>query len=181
MAQNNGQLKDTHPYSNTQDNQKVNHNNRDVCWIVDDHVGCAVSCNAPYKGESKVISKHFWLEEWVTRETGVLLQSLHFDWSTCTDTYVPLVVQAGGGVFMYSCACVCVREGVWERMGGGIKNQRDCVYLINYQLFCFIEGVSGYVHKHWRHECGWDVLCVKVCNLLTNNVCNHQPRRNYLS
>lgn len=49
----------THPYSHSQDDQKVNHNNRDICRIVERAVACAISCLTSDVGKPKIIPRHF--------------------------------------------------------------------------------------------------------------------------
>lgn len=50
----------THPYSHSQDNQKIDYNNRNVGWVVEGHrVPIArISCTSCDERKSKIISRH---------------------------------------------------------------------------------------------------------------------------
>lgn len=69
---------------------------------------------------------------------------------------------------------------VWERwvgMRGGGK-QRECVYLINYEILCLVE--SAFVDAQTNlADTGCEREYIKMCNLLVNNVVNDQPTRKY--
>lgn len=94
----------THPYSDTQDNHKVNHNNGDICGVVKNHGVC---CIAPYVGESKIISRH--RAERGTRGQECCWSRSSLTEAPCMDT----LCTFGGGVCVCVCFCTCyiVRTG----------------------------------------------------------------------
>lgn len=106
----NGQRKRqiAHPYSDTKDDHKVNHNDGDVCSIVKSIVLLSDFCfPASFPGESKIFPSH-------CAETGARGQECCWMCSSLTeapayvDTYVPLVqvgVCLGVHVHLYLLHC----------------------------------------------------------------------------
>ncbi len=115
----------TYPYSDSQDNQKVNHNNSNISSTDGVVFIEAVFCRPANVGESKIISRHF--AEWGGQRSEVLLvESLLCSWNTCTETYEPLV-----GV------CGCERECGSGKYGAVRGGEKQSVSLSNYQMLPF--------------------------------------------